>query len=733
MSAMLETVPPGPLDAPMAVTFFRSYAADQKAEERFTLRSLASRIEAVTAGSKAQLPWLKLARFGEIRTDKNSLRHDGNMLAISGIEADYDAEQISPDDAAAMLEQAGIAAMVYTSPSHSEDSPRWRVLCPVSVELPPTRRQHLLGRLNGLFRGALAGESFTLSQSYYFGSVKHNPSHRAILIDGTPIDQHDELDEIWIGRPNTAPARPGAPVGQSGPVNPTELLANLMAGADYHQATVRLAGLLARQSLPPMEARTKLRDAMEAVPSESRDARWRARYADLDRVIFDIYGREAAKRDREPERGPPPAPVDDEGYWASVEADAAMSQADWSELEHRETGAAIPSSPAAAAHAGPDLLWTIRDAWDEAAIPVRPWVARGYLMRRSVTVVSGPGSAGKSSLMVAWATALAVGCPFHGLRLGSPYRVATYNVEDDADEQKRRFSAMLQQLKLPASAFGDRLAILGPARVGTLLHTARDGSLLVNTPVMDRLESFVADFRPDVLMLDPFVELHAAEENDNTAVRAVMARFRAMAIEHDMSVVLLHHARKGSGEPGDPDSLRGASSIVGAARVALTLNVMTPEEASAFGLNPEKRRNYFRLDGAKNNYAPIEDAEWFERVERRLGNGGSSDGDSVAVAWPWKPKGIMSQQNPADLNMVLDRIQAGFAPGVMYAPSQAGASNERWAGHVIRQMLDVTDAQAALMISAWLKTGLLRKVIYHDPARRQDRPGLEVDNSKRPT
>ena len=30
---------------------------------------------------------------------------------------------------------------------------------------------------------------------------------------------------------------------------------------------------------------------------------------------------------------------------------------------------------------------------------------------------------------------------------------------------------------------------------------------------------------PDVLILDPLVELHDAEENDNTALRAVMAKF----------------------------------------------------------------------------------------------------------------------------------------------------------------------------------------------------------------
>ena len=438
-----------------------------------------------------------------------------------------------------------------------------------------------------------------------------------------------------------------------------------------------------------------------------------------------FHARQAGWRRNEP----PPTP-NDPGYWESL---SAMSAGEWQELEQRESGTSIPASQEAVAKAGPDILWTIVDPWDETAIPLRPWIARGYLMRRSVTVLSGPGSAGKSSLMVAWASALAIGCAFHRMRAAEPMRVATYNVEDDEEEQKRRFSAMLHALGLGQEAFGRRLAIIGPARVGTLLHTARDGSLLVNTPVMNKLEQFVEEFRPDVLILDPFVELHAAEENDNTAVRAVMARFRAMAIDYNMAVVILHHARKGAGAPGDPDSLRGASSIVGAARVALTMNVMTEEEAEAFGINKDDRRDYFRLDGAKNNYAPIEEAEWFERKEKILRNGNGGTGDGVAVAWPWKPRTVLSQHSPADLNAALDQIHEGPGHGVLYTATRRGAANDRWAGQILVQALGMTEAQAALTIGTWLRNGVLVKTTYRDPGRREDRTGVTVDHAKRPS
>jgi putative DNA primase/helicase len=294
-----RTVSESLLDRPFVVTFFRNYAAAEKQEETYTLRSLASRIRTITASRKDELPWLKLARFGEARTEKGSLRHDANVLAISGIEADYDGEQIAFAEAVERLTKADLLALAYTSPSHTAAAPRWRVLCLFSEELPPDRRAHLLGRLNGVFDGALSGESWTLSQSYYFGSVRNNPAHQVALVEGTPIDQLNELDELWRGKPNT-----GAAVSarddtgfRSGRLDEAALAAEIVSGANYHQASPRLLGRWAFNGMPLVEARQKLIDLMEGVFPADRDARWAGRRADVDRCVQDIYGREARALD----------------------------------------------------------------------------------------------------------------------------------------------------------------------------------------------------------------------------------------------------------------------------------------------------------------------------------------------------------------------------------------------------------------------------------------------------
>jgi hypothetical protein len=186
------------------ITTFVDRFATIKHEQPIDLAALRKTIQTTSAHAKDKLPLLKLATFGDLRTPKSSLRSNDNMQTITGIEVDYDAERVTFEDACAILAEAGVLALAYTSPSHTEDAPRWRVLCPLAQEYPPDRRDDFMGRLAGLFGGIFSAESWALSQPYYFGCLNRNPSHRAEIIQGTPIDLLDGLDATWMGRPGTA-------------------------------------------------------------------------------------------------------------------------------------------------------------------------------------------------------------------------------------------------------------------------------------------------------------------------------------------------------------------------------------------------------------------------------------------------------------------------------------------------------------------------------------------------
>jgi AAA domain len=182
------------------VTFFPNQSAQKSVVKQMTLRELRDLIQSTNAKSKDKLPWLKLASFGNKRTDKNCLRHNANALSISGIELDYDSKVMTLDEAISIANDAHLLTLLYTSASYTNATPKWRILLPTSKPLRPEKRARPVARVNGLYGGIFAQESFTLSQAYYFGSVNHNPEHRAVITEGDFIDLREDLDAGAIGK-----------------------------------------------------------------------------------------------------------------------------------------------------------------------------------------------------------------------------------------------------------------------------------------------------------------------------------------------------------------------------------------------------------------------------------------------------------------------------------------------------------------------------------------------------
>jgi putative DNA primase/helicase len=189
----------------MHVTFFKDFAADTLITKEMTLPALRDLILRTKAKTKDKLPWLKLARFGDKLQppepggkQSRCLRWDGNLTGIDGIELDYDGLIISLDEAVAALKGMNLRGIIYTTPSYSEKTRKWRYLLPVSCPQPPEMRAKLVARVNGRLGNIFSGETFTLSQSYYFGRAEDNaaPDHQAVILGGRFIDQADDLKQF---------------------------------------------------------------------------------------------------------------------------------------------------------------------------------------------------------------------------------------------------------------------------------------------------------------------------------------------------------------------------------------------------------------------------------------------------------------------------------------------------------------------------------------------------------
>jgi hypothetical protein len=189
---------------PAIFTAFADQAATEKFDFRDTLNGLAELMAKPLEPDKSRLPWLVLGRFGDKPTGKRCLRHKENLLAITGVECDYDGKiddgKTTFEEAVNRLRRTGIEAVAYTSPSHNAEAPRWRVLCPFASDYPPTERDRFLDRLNGVLGGVLEPESWTLSRAYYFGSVEGKPRVRVEVVRGRRLDLRDDLDAGAIGK-----------------------------------------------------------------------------------------------------------------------------------------------------------------------------------------------------------------------------------------------------------------------------------------------------------------------------------------------------------------------------------------------------------------------------------------------------------------------------------------------------------------------------------------------------
>ncbi len=193
----------------MGISIFRDVSAKTVTSYQKTWEEVVDLVdEADTYESKSRCPLIKLGVFGDKCTKNGSMRSDENLLKVYGIECDYDGGEVTLADAYSLLLKMQVEALLYTTPGHTCEKPRWRVLVPLSKAYPPSERAKFVAVINGILGGILAPESFTASQTYYFGRVK-GVFYEYRRVRGVPVDCLDpELTKIYpfkqvVNKPKT--------------------------------------------------------------------------------------------------------------------------------------------------------------------------------------------------------------------------------------------------------------------------------------------------------------------------------------------------------------------------------------------------------------------------------------------------------------------------------------------------------------------------------------------------
>ena len=177
------------------------------------------------------------------------------------------------------------------------------------------------------------------------------------------------------------------------------------------------------------------------------------------------------------------------------------------------------------------------------------WMIEGLWGSEAVGIIGGEPKCGKTFLALDLAIAVATGAPclrrFPTRRTGA---VLLYAAEDS-------YVILRQRLQGIAAAAGVDFETLD-------IHIICVPTLRLDRADHQRaLRATVAKLRPALLSLDPFVRLHAIDENVAGEVAPLLAYLRSLQRDFHTAVVIAHHARKGASHERGGQALRGSSDL----------------------------------------------------------------------------------------------------------------------------------------------------------------------------
>ena len=306
-------------------------------------------------------------------------------------------------------------------------------------------------------------------------------------------------------------------------------------------------------------------------------------------------------------------------------------------------------------------VFSVDENFDAAELSSRPWHIHGLAMLGHLSLILSPGGVGKSTLGMTIGVGSALGrhqiIPgYSGVRSGN---ALILNTEEDEDEMKRRLAGVLQRHKITAAQLKGKLFLKSLFGDNAALGQYNEGLYcLTETRFFEKLVAFCKEQQIDLIVLDPLIGFHNEEENSNGIMEEVATLLRRLARETGAAVLVIHHTRKGSGgndteaHAGDMDAGRGASALVAAARIAITLARMSKKTAKEEGIDWALARNLRRIDDAKMNYAPSsEEAKWFELRSTKIANG-----ESVPVPMPFNMDAVAERKAAQEAAKDLKRI-----------------------------------------------------------------------------
>jgi hypothetical protein len=179
------------------------------------------------------------------------------------------------------------------------------------------------------------------------------------------------------------------------------------------------------------------------------------------------------------------------------------------------------------------------------------WLIEGLWAQQAVGILGGEPKCCKSFLALDIAVSVASGAPClrqFPVRRSGP--VLLFPAEDALGVVRDRIAGICAAARTSLDALP--LYVITAPRI--LLDLPQDRQLLRET---------IAALRPTLLVLDPFIRLHRADENASKEVAPLLGYLRELQREFEVAVLLVHHVRKRSAKDRPGQALRGSSDLHG--------------------------------------------------------------------------------------------------------------------------------------------------------------------------
>ncbi len=261
--------------------------------------------------------------------------------------------------------------------------------------------------------------------------------------------------------------------------------------------------------------------------------------------------------------------------------------------------------------------------------PAPPYVIRGLVPRRVVTLLGGHGGAGKSILGLTLAAHVAGGAVSWAEFLIEDGHALFLSLEDPGEVVRHRLRHIIEAYGLDAAKVERRLTVLdGTNGDPTLAIEANEMGVrsLLFTPTLNEVAEHAAGKR--LIVIDNASDAYSANENERRQVRAFVRELARIGVENDAGVILLAHIDKNAARNGSQgNTYSGSTAWHNSARSRLALT--SGPLPNSIELVPEKLNH-----GKLADPVPL---AWSESgvlmpVGRSTGEAGADDTEHVLAA-----------------------------------------------------------------------------------------------------